>query len=64
MQTRFNMKSTLAGLTAAASSLVAAQPAVPIFGLVEPSGTGATSGSNFDNGKQVISGIVPPVGRK
>ncbi|MES2361092.1 MAG: ABC transporter substrate-binding protein [Pseudomonadota bacterium] len=30
--------------------MVSAQPAVPIFGLVELSGTGATSGSNFDNG--------------
>jgi branched-chain amino acid transport system substrate-binding protein len=33
-----------------ASSVVMAQQTVPIFGLVELSGTGATSGSNFDNG--------------
>ena len=43
-------KALIGGLSIAAASLVSAQQAVPIFGLVELSGTGATSGSNFDNG--------------
>ena len=43
------LKSMLALATLAAAGLAAAQ-AVPIFGLVELSGTGATSGTNFDNG--------------
>lgn len=43
------MKSFVAALTLGISSLGFAQP-VPIFGLVELSGTGATSGTNFDNG--------------
>ncbi len=49
MQTFFNTKSLLAGLALCAASAAHAQ-AVPIFGLVELSGTAATSGSNFDNG--------------
>lgn len=43
------MKSLMAALTLGVASLSFAQP-VPIFGLVELSGTGATSGTNFDNG--------------
>ena len=43
------LKSTIASLALAASAIGFAQP-VPIFGLVELSGTGATSGGNFDNG--------------
>ena len=50
MQTSFHTKSLLAGLALCAASLASAQQTVPIFGLVELSGTGATSGSNFDNG--------------
>lgn len=50
MQTSFSIKSLLGSLAIAAAGIVSAQPAVPIFGLVELSGTGATSGSNFDNG--------------
>jgi branched-chain amino acid transport system substrate-binding protein len=43
------MKQLMAALLVGASSLAFAQ-AVPIYGLVELSGTGATSGTNFDNG--------------
>jgi branched-chain amino acid transport system substrate-binding protein len=50
MQTSFNLKSWIGSMALAASSLAMAQQTVPIFGLVELSGTGATSGSNFDNG--------------
>ena len=50
MQTLFNTKSLLAGLALCAATFAHAQQTVPIFGLVELSGTGATSGSNFDNG--------------
>lgn len=50
MQTSVKIKSLLGGLAIAAAGMASAQPAVPIFGLVELSGTGATSGSNFDNG--------------
>lgn len=50
MQTAFNIKSLLGTLALAAAGIVSAQQTVPIFGLVELSGTGATSGSNFDNG--------------
>ena len=50
MQQFFNVKLILAGLAVAASGMASAQTTVPIFGLVELSGTGATSGSNFDNG--------------
>ena len=45
-----SLKSFLGGLALVAASLSSAQQTVPIFGLVELSGTGATSGSNFDNG--------------
>ncbi|MCY1169173.1 MAG: ABC transporter substrate-binding protein [Pseudomonadota bacterium] len=50
MQASFKIKSLIAGLAIAAAGMASAQTAVPIFGLVELSGTGATSGSNFDNG--------------
>ncbi|MBI2724670.1 MAG: ABC transporter substrate-binding protein [Polaromonas sp.] len=50
MQTSFRIKSLIGGLAIAAAGFVSAQQTVPIFGLVELSGTGATSGSNFDNG--------------
>ena len=50
MPTNFNFKSIIAGAVFAAATAAWAQQAVPIFGLVELSGTGATSGSNFDNG--------------
>ncbi|MFZ2295326.1 MAG: ABC transporter substrate-binding protein [Polaromonas sp.] len=43
------MKRFTAALLLGASSLAFAQQ-VPIYGLVELSGTGATSGTNFDNG--------------
>ena len=43
------LKSLVGALALCAAGMAAAQP-VPIFGLVELSGTGATSGSNFDNG--------------
>lgn len=43
------MKQLMAALLLAASTLALAQP-VTIYGLVELSGTGATSGTNFDNG--------------
>lgn len=44
------IKSLIGSLAIAAASVASAQQAIPIFGLVELSGTGATSGSNFDNG--------------
>lgn len=50
MQHSLKLKSLIGGLALAAAGLVSAQQTVPIFGLVELSGTGATSGSNFDNG--------------
>ncbi len=50
MTTSLALKSLLAGVALSAAALATAQQAVPIFGLVELSGTGATSGSNFDNG--------------
>ncbi|MES2399053.1 MAG: ABC transporter substrate-binding protein [Pseudomonadota bacterium] len=50
MNTSFNIKSLIGGLAIVAAGLASAQQTVPIFGLVELSGTGATSGSNFDNG--------------
>lgn len=50
MQTSFGIKSFIGGVAIAAAGFVSAQQTVPIFGLVELSGTGATSGSNFDNG--------------
>lgn len=49
MPTYFNFKSLAAGVVLATASASWAQT-VPIFGLDELSGTGATSGSNFDNG--------------
>ena len=50
MKTTFKIKSILGSAVFAAATLASAQQTVPIFGLVELSGTGATSGSNFDNG--------------
>ncbi len=50
MQPSSTLKSLLGGLALVAASTTWAQQTVPIFGLVELSGTGATSGSNFDNG--------------
>ena len=54
MPTTFKLKSLLrpllGGVVFAVATLASAQQTVPIFGLVELSGTGATSGSNFDNG--------------
>jgi branched-chain amino acid transport system substrate-binding protein len=50
MQTSLKIKTLLGSLVFATTSVVMAQQTVPIFGLVELSGTGATSGSNFDNG--------------
>ena len=44
-----SLKLLTAALALSAAALTHAQP-VPIYGLVELSGTGATSGSNFDNG--------------
>ena len=43
------LKSLLGSVVLGAAALASAQP-VPIFGLVELSGTGTTSGTNFDNG--------------
>ena len=50
MQTSFTIKSLLGAMAVMGASIVMAQQTVPIFGLMELSGTGATSGSNFDNG--------------
>ncbi len=50
MQASFTFKSLLGSLAIATAGLVSAQQTIPVFGLVELSGTGATSGSNFDNG--------------
>ena len=50
MTTTFTLKSLLGSVILATATLASAQQTVPIFGLVELSGTGATSGSNFDNG--------------
>ena len=50
MTTTFTLKSLLGAVILATATLASAQQTVPIFGLVELSGTGATSGSNFDNG--------------
>ncbi|MES2945004.1 MAG: ABC transporter substrate-binding protein [Pseudomonadota bacterium] len=45
-----SFKSIVGGLAITAASMVSAQQTLAVFGLVELSGTGATSGSNFDNG--------------
>lgn len=54
MPTTFKLKTLfrplLGSVVFAVATLASAQQTVPIFGLVELSGTGATSGSNFDNG--------------
>ena len=44
------LNSLIGAVALCAAGLAAAQQTVPVFGLVELSGTGATSGSNFDNG--------------
>jgi branched-chain amino acid transport system substrate-binding protein len=46
---QFHLKTTIAALALATTAFAGAQT-VPIFGLVELSGPGATSGTNFDNG--------------
>jgi hypothetical protein len=55
----------LAGLLGLAVSAASSAQPVPIVGLVELSGTGATAGTNFDNGveggKQVVIQTLPPV---
>ena len=51
MPTYFNLKSLVAGVAFAAASASWAQQAVPIFGLVELIGTGATSGINLLDGQ-------------
>ena len=43
------LKAALGSLLLASATWASAQP-IPIFGLVELSGTGTTSGTNFDNG--------------
>lgn len=58
----FKVKLMLAGLAVAAASLASAQSSVPIFGLVELSATGATSGSNFDNGIKLAVKEINVVG--
>ena len=50
MKTSFQIKALLASTVFAAATMASAQQTVPIFGLVELSGAGATSGTNFDNG--------------
>ena len=45
-----SLKALLGSLALSAASLALAQQTVPIYGLMELSGAGATSGSNFDNG--------------
>ena len=46
---KITLKALLGALAVSASAMTMAQT-VPVFGLVELSGTGATSGTNFDNG--------------
>ena len=46
---KITLKALLGALAVSASAMAMAQT-VPVFGLVELSGTGATSGTNFDNG--------------
>lgn len=50
MKTMNTTLKTLLAITALASAGLASAQPIPIFGLVELSGTGATSGTNFDNG--------------
>ena len=50
MTTRLTFKSLIGAVALCAAGMASAQQTVPVFGLVELSGTGATSGSNFDNG--------------
>ena len=50
MTTRLSFKSLIFAVALCAAGTAPAQQTVPVFGLVELSGTGATSGSNFDNG--------------
>ena len=60
------MKSTLRGIAASltlagAHALVLAQP-IPIVGLVELSGGGATAGTNYDNGVKLAIGEINAAG--
>ena len=50
MKSNIFIKSLLAAVAIAGAGLALAQQTVTIYGVVELSGTGATSGSNFDNG--------------
>ena len=50
MPTSRTLKFLVGGLALATASWVGAQQTVPIFGLMELSGAGTTSGTNFDNG--------------
>ena len=50
MKSDIVIKSLLAAVALAGAGLALAQQTVTIYGVVELSGTGATSGSNFDNG--------------
>src|SRR5437868_11533144 len=47
---RFKRLAIAALIMSAATTSLAQQGPVPIFGLMELSGTGATAGTNFDNG--------------
>ena len=47
---RFKRLAIAALVMSAATTSLAQQGPVPIFGLMELSGTGATAGTNFDNG--------------
>src|SRR5437763_14469419 len=47
---RFERLAIAALVLSAATTSLAQQGPVPIFGLMELSGTGATAGTNFDNG--------------
>lgn len=62
MQNPFATKSLLGRLVLAAASVTWAQQTVLIFGLVELSGTGATSGSNFDNGVKLAVKVINAAG--
>lgn len=61
MPTYFKFKSLAAGVVLATASASWAQT-VPIFGLVELSGTGATSGRNFDNGIKLAVKVINAAG--
>src|SRR5688500_5486142 len=50
------------GLALAAAPLFAAAQTVPIVGLVEQSGAGATAGTNFDNGVKLAVNEINAAG--